>query len=535
MIRIAVILSLSLVASAAAAKELRIGFVSEPNSIDPHFHNFSANNSLRRHIFSALVETDEAKIPRPELAEAWRALDDRTWEFKLRPNLVFSNGAPLTASDVIYSLCRVPVVVGSPGSFAFATKSIVGIDAPDTRTILIRTAEPDPLLPVNLSTVGIVNAERVGGNKDVKFRPGGCESLGTNPASSDFGDASVAIGAGPYRLEGYTRGQKITLKANDNYWEGQPNWSRVTIQPVPNAGSRVAALLSGDLDVIEFPSIQDQKTIQERGFVVAQGLSTRVLFVAFDVFSDQAWRSPTIKGSDSNPLLDARVRRALSKAINREAIVRHLMGGAAVPAGELLPWPLFGASENAPIEPFDPDEAKRLLKEAGYPNGFEIGLGAPNDRFVNDEKVAQAVAQMWSRIGVRTTVDAMTVSLFYMRRNKYEFSAYLMGWGADTGEMSNSLTGVALTPNPTTGYGRINSGRYSNPTVDDLTIRALTTINNEERRSLLQRASRLAMQDYAILPLHFEVATWAMRKGLKYGPRVDQYTVATDIQETSAQ
>jgi peptide/nickel transport system substrate-binding protein len=209
------------------------------------------------------------------------------------------------------------------------------------------------------------------------------------------------------------------------------------------------------------------------------------------------------------------------------------MGGVAQAAGELLPVPLFGTSPDMKPTAFDPEGAKKLLAEAGYPNGFEVTLGTPNDRYINDGMIAQAVAQMLTRVGIKTNVDAMTASTFFSRRNKYEFSLYLAGWGADTGEMSNSLVALVATPDPKTGMGHTNRGRYSNPEVDALITEAQRTVDDAKREEILRRASKLAMSDVPLIPLHFEITPWAYKKGLTYKARVDQYTLATEVKPTS--
>ncbi|MCG8491019.1 MAG: ABC transporter substrate-binding protein, partial [Sneathiellales bacterium] len=230
-----------------------------------------------------------------------------------------------------------------------------------------------------------------------------------------------------------------------------------------------------------------------------------------------------------NPFLDQRVRKALSMAINRDAIVAKIMGGVAVPAGELLPQGFFGTNPGMKHEAYDPDGAKKLLAEAGYDKGFELVLGTPNDRYINDAKVAQAIAQMFARVGVKTSVNAMTKSVFFKTRNKYEFSIYLAGWGAGTGEMSNPLRALVGTRSKETGLGGTNRGRYSNADLDKKILTALSTVDDAKREKILQEASREAMSDYSILPLHFEVTSWAHRKGLSYKARADQYTIATGI------
>ena len=523
---------LALAAAPAGAQDLRIGVASEVTSIDPHFHNVGPNNSLRRHIFQSLVTTDETQKLTPELATSWRAVDDRTWEFKLRPGVKFTGGAEFTARDVIYTLCRIPTVENSPSPFTVYTRGFEAIETPDPLTIVFRTASPTPLLPNNLSTLGILSAQAYGGEA-VKWGAAGCENLGTPPKSAEFNEPAKAVGTGPYRLANYTRGTHVILERNESYWGDRPHWQKVTWRPISSEGPRVAALLAGDVDVIENPPIQDFDKIKNAGFQIVQGISNRIIYLHMDQYGDPAWKTPGVKGTDKNPFLDKRVREAVSKAINRPAIVERIMGGVAVAAGELLPVPLFGTSPDMKPVAYDPEGAKKLLAEAGYPNGFEVTLGTPNDRYINDEKAAQAAAQMLARIGIKTNVDASTASTFFSRRNKYEYSLYLAGWGADSGEMLNPLVALVATMDPKTGLGHTNRGRYSNPQLDALIKQAQGTVDEKKREELLRQASKLAMSDFPLVPLHFEVTPWALKKGVTYKPRIDQYTLATEVRPAS--
>ena len=322
------------------------------------------------------------------------------------------------------------------------------------------------------------------------------------------------------------------LERNDDYWGQEQHWEKVTFRPITSDGPRVAALLAGDVDLIERPAIQDLERIKSEGFELAQGLSNRVIYLHVDHAQEP---SPGVSGTDGkNPFKDIRVREAISKAINREAIVDRIMGGVAVPAGELLPGGMFGSRPDAKADAYDPERAKELLAEAGYPEGFGLVIGTPNDRYINDAKIAQAVAQMLARIGIDTEVDAMTATTFFSRRNNYEFSMYLAGWGSGTGEMSSPLIALVATPDAEKGMGGTNRGQYSNPELDALIEQALGTVDDGEREKLLQQASALAMDDYAILPLHFEVTPWAYREGLTYEPRADQATLAMSVEPASS-
>jgi peptide/nickel transport system substrate-binding protein len=220
------------------------------------------------------------------------------------------------------------------------------------------------------------------------------------------------------------------------------------------------------------------------------------------------------------------VREALSLAIDRPALVARTMGGVATAAAQLLPYPMFGTSKNL-VTPAkaDPQRAKALLKEAGYPDGFTIVLGTPNGRYINDVKVAQTIAAMWTRIGVKTTIDANAPAVFFKNRDSYAYSAYLAGWGTVTGEMSNTLLSLLVTPNKEKGLGTTNRSRYSNPAMDKLVLDSGGMMDDGQRAAALAKASELAMADFAMLPIHFEHSVWAMKKGISFQGRADQQTM----------
>lgn len=523
---VAVAMAAAIPAMPLAAQELRIGVASEPSSADPHFHNLGPNNQLRRNVFESLVDTDEAQQLGPLLAESWRPLDETRWEFKLRQGVTFSDGSAFDAYDVVYTVCRIPGVPDSPSLFTTYTKAIADFEVVDPHTLIVHTADAYPLLPTEFSTFGIISAKANGvDGSAIEFSPEGCGDL-NYPATQAFNDTSAAIGTGPFLMESYRRGEGITLVPNPDYWGEPAHWERVEIRPLTSAGPRVAALIAGDVDLIENPPLQDLERLRaDDSLRVVQGISNRVIYIHFDHVQEP---TPMITGTDGvNPLKDIRVREALSIAINRDAIVDRIMEGFAVAAGELLPPGFFGAHEEGDMPPpsFDAARAQALLAEAGYPNGFGITLGTPNDRYINDAQVAQAVAQMWARIGDDADIDASTASTFFSRRNAQEFSVYLAGWGSGTGEMSSPLKALLATYDTSRGYGGTNAGRYSNPEMDDLLTEALRTVDDAARQELLREASRLAMADFAIMPLHFEVSPWAMRADVDYAPRADQYTL----------
>lgn len=519
-------IAVPLLCGAAEAAELRIGMASEASSLDPHYHNVAPNNTIRRHIFEALVDQDARQGLIPKLAESWNAINDTTWEFKLRRDVTFHDGTPFTAQDFIYTVCRIANVADSPSPFTIYTKGIEDIVAPDPHTLMIRAAGPYPLLPAELSSVGIMSAKAAGG-EGVVFKKAGCESVAPWPPSQAFNDRSLTVGTGPFTPVESVKGERLVLVRNDAYWGPKPQWDRVVIRPITSDGPRVAAILAGEIDMIDEPPLQHLDRLKESPKVaVVQTLSNRVIYLAFDHVQEP---TPTVKGTGGkNPFKDRRVREAFSKAIDRDAIVTRVLGGVAVPASQLITPKQVGHNPEIKAN-FDPAAAKRLLAEAGYPDGFQLTIGTPNDRYINDERIAQAVALMLTRVGIKTKVDATTANVFFARRNKQEFSVYLAGWGATTGEASSPLKSLVASPSPEKGAGLTNHGGYSNPQVDTLLLTALATADDTRRETVLAQAMKVAMDDFAIIPLHHEVTSWILRKGLTYDGRADQCTLAQEV------
>lgn len=498
------------------AKDLTIALRSEPTSMDPQFHSLTSNIQLSQTLFDSLVETDQNIKPVPALAESWK-VDGNVWTFKLRPDVKFSDGSPFTAQDVLYSYDRVAKVPNSPSSFSLYLSKIDQIKALDPLTLQITTKGPAPVLLANLSLVSILSHTAAAGSA-----PEGKTTVELNRGDGLAGTA-------PYRFVSWTRGAKIIFERNPNYWGPKPAWDRVIYRPITNSAARVAALLSGDVDMIEDPPTDDlPKLLKNKDLHVQETPSVRIIYIALNQSQEPP---PGMSGTQGkNPLTDKRVREALSLAIDRDAIVARIMGGAAKPAANLLPYPAFGTSEALDKAPAaDPAKAKKLLAEVGYPNGFTMSLGSPDGRYTNDKDIVQAVAAMWARIGVKANVETMTPSVFFQKRGEYAFSSFLGGWAAVSGEMSNPLTALIVSRDKAKGLGTTNWAHYSNPTVDKLVAEASVTLDDGKRSELLQQAAQAAMSDYALLPLQFELSVWAMKKDVRYPGRIDQMTLAQDV------
>jgi peptide/nickel transport system substrate-binding protein len=266
---------------------------------------------------------------------------------------------------------------------------------------------------------------------------------------------------------------------------------------------------------------------------ISSATSNRVIYLALDQMRDVTPFAFDKAGKPlaKNPLKDLRVREALSRSINRQAIDERVMEGQAIPAAQLLPDGFFGVSPNVKVERYDPAGAKKLLAEAGYPDGFRLTVHGPNDRYINDDKLLQAVAQMFSRIGIETRVETMPWASFASRSNaaKPEFSVMLVGWGADTGETSSPLRSLLATYDRDKGWGPSNRGRYSNPKLDAVLGQALATVDDGAREKLLWQADEIAMRDVGIIVLHYEVSSWATRRGFTYQGMANQNTLAMNL------
>jgi peptide/nickel transport system substrate-binding protein len=345
---------------------------------------------------------------------------------------------------------------------------------------------------------------------------------------ADFNNGKDAIGTGPYTLKSYVKGTGIELVRNENYWGPKPYWKEVKFVPVPSAGPRLTGLLSGDFDMIENPAARDLPRLKDNpkfGFVATP--STRLVFFQPDVGRNP---SPFVKSADGkNPLQDLRVRKAISMAIDRKTITARIMDGMATPAFQYMPDGMFGALPQAPEIKFDPEGAKKLLAEAGYPNGFELTLSSTNDRYVNDGQVAQAVAQYLARVGIKTNVDAMTASIYFPKRAKREFSFSMGGWPAETGEASALFQLWVASLDSPNSLGTSNYGGFSNADFDKVYKEAIVTVDAPKREKLLQQSTQIALDNVPLIPLHFESSIWAFRKGITYEGRRDQYTLATSV------
>jgi peptide/nickel transport system substrate-binding protein len=514
-IRVMLSAALAFVPIAAQSQTLVIGMAAPVTSIDPHYRDLSPNETIASNIFDALTELDQGAHLQPDLAVSWRAVDSQTWEFKLRPGVTFQNGQPLTGDDVAFTIARVPNVPNA--LFTTYTGSIDQVSVPDPLTVRMHTRYVDPLLPLEMAQVKIIS-----------------HIAAANATTGDFNDGKAAIGTGPYRLVTYLPSDRIDLVRSKDYWGTAPHWQKVTYRTISNDASRTAALIAGDVQLIDAvppDSLPRLKSDPHVSLATVPGL--RLIYIGLD--QGRTGPTPFVTGPNGeilqhNPLRDLRVREALSLAIDRRALVDRILEGAATPSGQFLPAGSFSYVNGLQPPAYDPARAKQLLVEAGFPNGLRLTFHGPNDRYIDDGPIGQAIGQMWSRIGVRTTVEQLPWSVFFERCNDLDYSVYLGGWGTATGEASNALRALLATYDPRRGYGASNRGRYSSPALDDLLTQALRTPDDGTREQLLEKATKMAFDDVAIVPLYNQTNIWAMAKGLTYAARADELTLAADVQ-----
>jgi peptide/nickel transport system substrate-binding protein len=503
--------SAALLSSGASAQTLNIAFADPLSSLDPQLNNYAGDRSVDLHFWDLLVENHDNTLA-PGLATSWKATGNDTWEFKLRHDVKWQDGTPFTADDVIYSYQRARNVPGTIATFAGYLRTIASVTAPDPYTLIIKTNVPTPDLPLNLTSVHIVS-----------------KHVGEKSSTEDYNAGRAMVGSGPYKFVSYTPGDRVVMTRNDAYWGAKPVWDTVNYRYVSNGAARTAALLSGDVDVIDKVSVSDLPRLKQSPKVSVfayPGLRVLLLQPSFREGENPYITDNAGKPLPKNPLLDVRVRRALSLAINRPAITDRILQGAATVANQWMPAKTFGYNPDVKDIPNDPAQAKKLLAEAGFPDGFQLTLSVPNDRYPQAPETAQAIAQFWTRIGVKTKVEVMPWASYASRANKNEFAVSMIAWGNGTGEASYALVNVLGTVDTKKGIGASNWGRYSNAAVDRALDEATAEFDTAKREAILRQSVKVVSDDVGVIPLYHYQNIWAAKKGLKVTPAVSDRTTA---------
>lgn len=496
---------------AVAQRTLTIGASTAPTGMDPHYHSSNMNNAQLRQVFNTLIDLDSQQRFFGVLAESWRAVDDLTWEFRLREGVRFHDGTPLTAEDVAFSYARVPTVPNSPGPFTPAVRLIERVEVVDPRTVRFVTRAPHPFLEHDIAAVFILS-----------------RTIHANATLADFNAGRAMIGTGAYRHVSYQIGERQEVVRNPDFWGPAQPWDRVVTRVIANSGARSAALLSGDVDLIDTVPSQDVPRLEREPRIAVFGIEANTTSYLFP----DAVRETTPHATDKqgrplprNPLADLRVRQALSLAINRQGIVERLLQGQGRAADQFAAPALQGRAPDLPPLPHDPDRARRLLAEAGYPDGFRLTIHSPNGWFAGDSEVMQAIAQGWTRIGVETRVEVLPPANLFSRATNREFSVFMTTFTANYA--ANMLRQVVMTRDPERGTGPFNRQRWTSPRMDELVARAMVTMDTAQRDAITADALRLATEELGVIPIHFLRLTWATQKArVRYEPDPRWYTNA---------
>ncbi|HSV34355.1 MAG TPA: ABC transporter substrate-binding protein [Ramlibacter sp.] len=495
--------ALAFAAPVAHAVTIKIGNQGDAVSMDPYALNESLQLTVMSNLFDSLVTRDANYKLAPALATSWKQTAPTVWRFELRQNVKFHDGTPFTADDVIFSYER----ANSEGS---DLKSTVGaikqIRKVSDHSIDIETSAPFPILPEQVYTWFIMSkkwCEANGATKSVDVKKK-VENAATFKAN----------GTGPFMLAERQPGVKTVYKRNPNYWEKiDSNVTEVVFNTIGSDATRVAALLSGEVDVMEPVPVQDVDRVKANANLkMLQGPELRVIFLGMDQKRDELLFS-NVKGK--NPFKDKRVRQAFYQAIDVDTIRSKVMRGAATPVAQMFPPQVNGyAADLGKRMPYDPEAARKLLAEAGYPSGFEVKMNCPNDRYVSDSEICQAVAANLSRIGVKINLEAETKATYFPKILPRNTSFYMLGWTSSTVDAHNVLRPIMASPGEG-GQGQFNLGAYSNARVDELTRLIASEIDPAKRNQMIREAVKIHQDEVGHIPLHQQALNWGARKNIE--------------------
>jgi peptide/nickel transport system substrate-binding protein len=482
----------------AQAQTVRIGNQGDALSMDPHSLNESLQLSVTGNVYEPLVARDRNLAVIPGLATAWKQTSPTVWRFTLRKGVQFHDGKPFTADDVLFSIAR---AAGDGSDMKSYVNDIKDVRKVDSHTVDIETKAPFPILPDVLTYLYMMSKQWSE------------ENQATRPVDRRKGIENAASfranGTGPYRLRERQPSVKTTFVRNGNYWgKIEGNVVNVEYTPIGNDATRVAALLSRQIDVMEPVPVQDVARINGSGQAkVLQGPELRTIFLGMDQKRDELLYS-NVKGK--NPFKDKRVRQAFYQAIDIATIQRVVMRGASTPAALMIGPGIkgFDAAQNKRL-PYDPEASKKLLAEAGYPNGFEVGMNCPNDRYVNDADICQAVAANLARVGVKINLQAETKGTYFPKILRRDTSFYLLGWTSSTFDAHNVLNALMRCPDDK-GAGQFNLGSYCNPKVDELMMKVQSETDQTKRNGMIREAFQIHADEIGHLPLHQQALAWGV-------------------------
>jgi peptide/nickel transport system substrate-binding protein len=511
--------ALLLAAAAAHAATFRWSSQGDFLTADPHAQNEGINNLIGYHVYERLTARGRELQLVPSLATRWEQVDATTWRFHLRKGVKFHDGTPFTAEDVVFSIERAQLPSSNFKTFASAIGKPRRVD---DHTVEIATPGPSPILLEYVNAIMIMS-------KAWALRNGAARPQEFKNAEDTFA-ARNANGTGPFRFVSWEPEVKTVLRKNPDWWgiaagRFEGNVDEIVYRPIKSDSTRMAALVSGEIDFVLDPPLQDIARLKANPLVrVIEGPENRVIFLAMEQARGEP-RYGNVKGK--NPFKDLRVRQALYAAIDVEAIRSQVMRGQSVTTGSMVPARTRSPASTEPrLLPYDPARAKRLLAEAGYPDGFETQLLCPNNRYVNDERICTALSAMFAKVGVKASLALQPRAQFFQKVDNTDFAIHLYGWGGAPTDPGLVL-GPVLHSYDGKGRGDFNSGRYADPELDRLIRASEVELDPARRAALMEQAlARVRTQAY-VIPLHRQVIPWAVRKGVTVFHRPDNYLEMT--------
>ncbi|MEM9577620.1 MAG: ABC transporter substrate-binding protein [Pseudomonadota bacterium] len=500
-------------APVAQANEFTWSVTTDPQTMDPHAVNSAPVLGFLNNVYEGLVRRGKDMTVEPALATSWEPIGEgEGWRFTLREGVTFHDGAAFTAEDVLFSYQRASDEASDTRSW-FAPVS--GVVVVDDFTVDIMTSAPNPIFPSSIANWMIMDSGWAEANNATRpdKESGNFATLNTN-------------GTGAFRVTAREPGLRTVLEPFEGWWgEAEHNLTRAELTPIQNPATALAALLSGDVDYINPVPIQDVARLKENPNVkVIQGIEARVIMLGFPHEADALKYSSDV--TDANPFSDARVRQAVAHAVNVPAILQTIMRGNAEGVSQLVSPAMNGYSEARAARPaFDPDKARALLAEAGYPDGFSFGLKCPNDRYLNDEAVCQAITGMLAQVGMRATLDAMPVQNYWPELRAGNYDMYLLGWSPGTFDAEHPIRFLASTPNEEKKLGSWNFGGYSNARVDELLPVIQSEIDAGKRQAMIDEVTQILQDEVAYVPMYVQPLVWGTRSNIELTQRPDNFFI----------
>ncbi|MBD3664520.1 ABC transporter substrate-binding protein [Sulfitobacter aestuariivivens] len=512
MLRLTTALVLSLALPAAAA-DFKWAETTDPQTMDPHAVNSAPVLGFLNNVYEGLVRRGKDMAIEPALATSWEPIGDGAgWRFTLRQGVKFHDNSDFTAQDVLFSYQRASDE-GSDTRSWFAPVSEVKVI--DDFTVDIMTTAPNPIFPDSIANWMIMDS-------------GWADANGTTRPDKENGNYATlnTNGTGAFRVTAREPGLRTVLEPFEGWWDtAEHNITRAELTPIQNPATAVAALLSGDVDFINPVPIQDTERLKQSPDVqVIQGIEARVIMMGFPHEADALKYSA--ETTDKNPFADVKVRQAVAHAINVPAILQTIMRGNAAEVSQLVSPAMRGYSDALAARPaFDIEKSKALLAEAGYPGGFSFGLKCPNDRYLNDEAVCQAITGMLAQVGIKATLDAMPVQNYWPELRADNFDMYLLGWSPGTFDAEHPIRFLASTPNEEKKLGSWNFGGYSNARVDELLPMIQSEIDDAKRQAMLDEVTQILQDEVAYVPMYVQPLVWGAQANVTLTQRPDNFFI----------